>query len=164
MEQTYRIPCFDPCDGGVEAKALFLLEAPGPKAIVSTYVSRNNPDQTAKNIGALMQYANIERRDTLLWNIVPWYVGNGQKIRPVHARDLEEALPHLRDLLALLPNLQVIVLLGKKAQLAEAHIAKLTDVPIIKTYHPSPQVFNISSEKKQQIHADFLRVTKILAQ
>jgi len=45
----YGIPYFDPLDGGVDAKALFLLEAPGPKAIRSGFISRNNPDETAKN-------------------------------------------------------------------------------------------------------------------
>lgn len=179
---AYDIPCFDPCDGGIEAKALFLLEAPGPKAVNSGghttdtgdahqpdsravgsgYVSRNNPDQTAKNICALMQSANIERRDTILWNIVPWYVGNGQNIRPVDAQDMEKALPHLPGLLALLPNLQVIVLLGKKAQLAEVHIQKLIGVPIVRTYHPSPRVFNRWPEKKKQAHDAFLSVAKLL--
>lgn len=44
------LPCFDPYDGGIHAKALFLLEAPGPKAVSSTFISRNNPDPTARNI------------------------------------------------------------------------------------------------------------------
>src|ERR1700683_3159077 len=44
-----RVPNFDPLDGGIRAKCLFLLEAPGPKAVASGFVSRNNPDETAKN-------------------------------------------------------------------------------------------------------------------
>lgn len=40
------IPYIDPWDGGVEAEALFLLEAPGPKARNSGFVSMNNPDET----------------------------------------------------------------------------------------------------------------------
>ena len=43
------IPFIDPWDGGVEAEVLFLLEAPGPKARNSGFVSMNNPDETAKN-------------------------------------------------------------------------------------------------------------------
>jgi len=43
------IPHFDPWDGGIRAEVLFLQEAPGPKAVVSGFVSRNNPDETAKN-------------------------------------------------------------------------------------------------------------------
>lgn len=65
------LPSFDPCDGGINAKALFLLEAPGPKAVDSAFISRNNPDPTAQNMCGLLAEANISRRDTLLWNIVP---------------------------------------------------------------------------------------------
>lgn len=42
----YSMPDFDPCDGGVHAKLLFRFEAPGPRA-VGSFISRNNPDQTA---------------------------------------------------------------------------------------------------------------------
>lgn len=69
------IPNFDPCDGGVHARALFLLEAPGPKAVASQFVSSNNPDPTAQNLWHLIHDAGIARADTLIWNIVPWYVG-----------------------------------------------------------------------------------------
>ncbi|HET6962909.1 MAG TPA: hypothetical protein VFJ27_10445, partial [Terriglobia bacterium] len=41
------IPYFDPADGGVRALCLFLLEAPGPKAVRRGFISRNNPDETA---------------------------------------------------------------------------------------------------------------------
>ena len=40
------IPHFDPLDGGSNAQVLFLMEAPGPKASASGFVSRNNPDET----------------------------------------------------------------------------------------------------------------------
>jgi hypothetical protein len=42
------IPDFDPLDGGVQSRVLY-LEAPGRRAIDSGFVSRNNPDETAKN-------------------------------------------------------------------------------------------------------------------
>lgn len=73
----HRIPYFDPLDGGIEAKVLFILEAPGPKAVASGFISRNNPDESAKNLFLLLREAGFERRDTLLWNIVPWYIGTG---------------------------------------------------------------------------------------
>jgi hypothetical protein len=47
------IPHFDPKDGGINARVLFVQEAPGPKAVKSRggsgFVSRNNDDQTAAN-------------------------------------------------------------------------------------------------------------------
>ena len=75
LGEQYHIPNFDPCDGGIQARALFLLEAPGPRAKASGFVSSNNPDPTAKNLWNLIHNAGIARTDTLIWNIVPWYVG-----------------------------------------------------------------------------------------
>ena len=74
-----QVPFFDPDDGGVEACCLFLLEAPGPRAVGSGFVSRNNPDETAKNFFLLNQDADLDRRLTVSWNIVPWYLGTGTK-------------------------------------------------------------------------------------
>jgi hypothetical protein len=42
-------PYFDPFDGGVNARCLFVLEAPGPKAVESGFILRNNPDESARN-------------------------------------------------------------------------------------------------------------------
>jgi hypothetical protein len=64
-----KIPYFDPCDGGVSARCLYLLEAPGPQAVVSGFVSRNNPDESARNFFELNQEAGIPRTLTATWNI-----------------------------------------------------------------------------------------------
>src|ERR1041384_539481 len=77
------VPFFDPCDGGTRARVLFLLEAPGPRAKGSGFVSKNNPDETAKNLFELQREAGIPRDLAVLWNVVPWYVGDGRRIRQV---------------------------------------------------------------------------------
>src|ERR1039457_843421 len=41
----FQIPYFDPWDGGIEAKVLLLLEAPGPKAIKSGFVSKYRSEE-----------------------------------------------------------------------------------------------------------------------
>jgi hypothetical protein len=64
MGADYLIPHFDPADGGTEASLLYLLEAPGPRAIASGFVSRDNPDETAKNFKLLNQEAS--------WAPPPW--------------------------------------------------------------------------------------------
>ena len=159
----YAMPHFDPCDGGVHARALFLLEAPGPKAVGSHFISRNNPDPTARNMCELLSEAGILRQDTLLWNIVPWYVGDGMgRIRAVTKADIDEAMPHLEMLLKLLPKLEVIVLVGKKAQSATNEIKKITDVTLINTNHPSARVFNVWKHKRAESQADFARVAQML--
>src|SRR5687768_17686660 len=53
------VPDFDPLDGGVLAECLFVLEAPGGRAVRSGFVSRNNPDETAKNFYLLNQEAGL---------------------------------------------------------------------------------------------------------
>jgi len=158
----YQVPHFDPCDGGVHVKALFLLEAPGPQAVRSGFVSRNNPDPTARNLWHLMDEAHISGSDTLLWNIVPWYVSETGRIRPVNRADVQEALPYMGELLNLLPQLQVIVLIGKKAQSATKAIQFLTALPIMTTYHMSAQVFNISPEKKKLTQEMFVAIAQKL--
>jgi hypothetical protein len=66
------IPYFDPWDGGTAAEALYLLEAPGAKAVLSGFISRNNPDETVKNFFQLNQQAGIPRKRT---------VNGGRKVR-----------------------------------------------------------------------------------
>ena len=69
MGAEYSIPYFDPADGGIAAEILSLLEAPGPRAVASGFVSRDNPDETAKNIFLLNAEAGIDRKRTICWNI-----------------------------------------------------------------------------------------------
>lgn len=77
------MPDFDPCDGGIDARILCLLEAPGTQAVRTTFISQDNPDPTARNMRSILAEAGVPRRWIIIWNIVPWYVGTMQKIRPV---------------------------------------------------------------------------------
>lgn len=143
MGDGYEVPYFDPFDGGVKADCLYLLEAPGPKAVVSGFISRNNPDETAKNFFLLNREAGIDRRRTVIWNIVPWYIGSGTRIRPANARDLGVAAPALVRLTSLLPFLYSIVLVGKKAATAESSIRSLVPNALVHVVpHPSPMFVN----------------------
>lgn len=160
--QDHHIPDYDPCDGGIQARALFLLEAPGPQAVGSGFVSRNNPDPTARNMWHLMRDAGMPRSDTLIWNICPWYVGENGHIVPVKAKDIREALPYLSELLGLLPHLQKIVLVGGKAQSATRYLSSITSLPIEHTYHMGAQVFNRWPDKKKTTQEDFAAIAQFL--
>jgi|SRR3989339_739367 len=143
------IPYFDPLDGGINAKCLFLFEAPGPRAVFSGFISRNNSDESAKNFFELNQQADLPRELTISWNVVPWYIGTGTKIRPANKNDIDEGKKYLRDLLSLLPKLRIIVLGGRKAQKAETLItAYFPDITLIKMPHPSPLFVNNAPENK----------------
>jgi hypothetical protein len=66
------VPDFDPLDGGIEARVLFLFEKPGPMTAVagkgknssSGFVSRDNDDPTAEAVLNFMREAEIPRELT----------------------------------------------------------------------------------------------------
>lgn len=151
--ENAEIPYFDPLDGGIKAKYLFLLEKPGKMALESEggsgFVSRNNNDETAKNIYNFLEEAKIARKDTIIWNsIAPW---NG-KTR-ITAEEVSINTDYLIKLLQILPKISTIILVGKKAQKFEKIILEKYSkkLKIIKSYHPSPKNKALAPKKFQSI-------------
>ena len=158
-EQYERIPYFDPSDGGIHSKCLFLFETPGPGAVCSGFISRNNPDETAKNFFELNKEARLARKLTISWNIVPWYIGKEKKII---RDDIEKGKECLSRLLLLLPHLRVIVLAGGTARKAESFLKEhYGSLALMKMHHPSPQFINRSrDENRRQILRSLKEVQK----
>lgn len=135
-------PDFDPHDGGVDARLLFLFEKPGPmtaadggEAVGSGFISRDNDDPTAEATYRFMARAGLARRDTVIWNVVPGWNGT----RRITGHELAAGLRAVDDLVAMLPKLRGIVLVGRKAQRAErALLAR--GYRIFRSAHPSPIV------------------------
>lgn len=145
---------FDPLDGGVEADILFLLEKPGPmtsptgKKQGSGFISRNNDDPTAENLFTFMRTAGIERKRTVLWNVIP---GWNTTIK-YDAAEIRRGVEELRHLLPLLPNLRTVVLVGKPAQRARRLLhAVRPDLLIHTSAHPSAQVYRFNPEQWRAI-------------
>lgn len=139
----FHISDFDPLDGGNRAQVLFLLEAPGPKAVSSGFISRNNPDQTAKNFFLLNEEAGIARGRTIIWNVVPWYIGSGTKIRPARRDDVRDAEEWLKELLAALYGLRFVMFVGRKALHARGVVRNYCPTAKVLTMpHPSPMFIN----------------------
>ena len=138
------VPNFDPDNGNETAKYLFVLEAPGPKAIQTGYISFDNPDRTAKNFRDQLNQAQINRNEIAVWNIVPWYVGNEAKtrIRAVQSTEIAVGTGYLLQLLKQLPDLRCIVLVGGAARKAHVSLSAATAVRILSCHHPSPQAMN----------------------
>jgi len=137
------VPYFDPADGGVQAECLFVLEAPGRKAVGSGFISRDNPDESAKNWLELNAEAGVPRGRTAICNIVPWYIGSGGRIRPANSTDIGEGWPYLLQLLDMLPRLRVVVLVGRRAQRVAPRLhATRPDVRLMTCPHPSPSFVN----------------------
>jgi uracil-DNA glycosylase len=147
------VPWLDPLDGGVDARVLFVLEAPGPKAVASGFVSRDNPDESAKNWLLANYEAGLDRRLTAIWNAVPWYIGAGGAIRSATSADIAHALPYLVRLLALLPAVEVVALVGKKAQCVRGAVERAggPSVVLMHVPHPSPPFVNRRPENRGQL-------------
>jgi len=157
------VPFFDPADGGVGAECLFVLEAPGPKAVRSGFISRNNPDESAKNFLELNVKAGVPRNRTIICNIVPWYVGSYGRIRPANSTDIEEGWPYLLQLIDILPSLRVVVLVGGKAHrvATRLHAAR----PVLRQMvcpHPSPMFINRKPQNRYVLLAALQEVAATL--
>lgn len=134
------VPEFDPLDGGINARALFLFEKPGPKTSEarggSGFVSRNNDDRTAEATFRFMQQAGIPRELTVIWNVVPWWNSTASLCED----ELTSGGACVQELIALLPKLRVAVLVGKHAATRAQPYFENGHLPLLKSAAPSPRV------------------------
>lgn len=138
------VPNFDPVNGNESARFLFVLEAPGPGAVESCFVSLSNDDPTARNFSDQLDKACIREQDIAVWNVVPWYLGNGEmnRIRPARKEDVDQGREYLVKVISLMQNLQCIVLVGGAARQAHVYLSQRTKVRILSCHHPSQRVQN----------------------
>ena len=159
------VPYFDPTEAGTEARILFLLEAPGPGAVLgrgSGFVSADNNDQTAANMWQLYKEAGIDRHsDMAAWNVVPWYLGDGTQIRAPTRADWQEAAEATSELISVLPKLEVVVLLGKSAAKAWRELG--LNLPAIEAPHPSPMSVNTRPGVRSQILEALRRAKQLIS-
>lgn len=150
LGQGESVPWFDPASGGVEARSLFLLEAPGRTAggsegglrrTGSGIISVDNNDPTAQNCWLLRREARLPYEHSLHWNIVPWYLGTADRITTAGRTEVQRAVPFLHEVISLLPKLEVVVPMGRSAQAGwAAYVARYAPaVRTLATWHPSPR-------------------------
>lgn len=151
-------PWFDPDGGGVGARALFLLECPGRMATAgrgSGFISADNDDQTAANFFTLRHEAGLPRDRLVAWNVVPWYLPAGNRTANATAADVREAAPWLARLIDLLPSLELVVLMGKRAQQGwdtyEGSHRLPRSLDVLATPHPSPLALNGRPHRRDEI-------------
>jgi uracil-DNA glycosylase len=158
------VPGFDPEDGGVDARVLFLSESPGPGAVESGFISRDNPDETARNFLELAHEAGLDRKATVLWNVVPWFVGTGEEKAALFAGEAVAAAPLVEELLLVLPSVRVVVLVGGGARKFEKQIRRARrDVRVVNCPMPSPLWVNRSREANRRRILDVLLEVRRLA-
>lgn len=170
-------PWFDPGGGGVRAELLILLECPGPKASAhehsrrggSGFVSPDNDDTTAATIFALREEAGLDRRRTVVWNQVPWYLPSADGRRTLNPTRLEglEGDPWLGRLLALLPALRLVLTMGTIARDGwMRHLTTSETTPLLPTLcvpHPSPRYLNTTPAAKERIRVALRRAAAELS-
>jgi uracil-DNA glycosylase len=128
---------------------LFLFEKPGPMTDPeggSGFISRNNDDATAEAAFRFMLQAGIDRKDTVLWNVIPGW----NKTIQIEKGELEQGRSALKTLLTFLPNLRVVVLVGRKAAQVQADIEE-RGLKVFVSHHPSPKVRAIYRDKWDSI-------------
>ncbi|SEL48959.1 Uracil DNA glycosylase superfamily protein [Roseivivax marinus] len=132
------VPDFDPCDGGVGARLLFVMEKPGPVVFGqggAGFVTRDDPSPTQRAARRFLSEAGIDRRDTVIWNVVPWWNGTTR----VTAAELRAGAAAFEGLLELLHALRVAVLVGRKAERVRPAL-EARGIPVLASAHPSHQV------------------------
>jgi len=141
------VPHFDPGDAGVNARVLFLLEAPGPMTDSTSvarpgsgFISVDNDDLTAENCWLAREAAGLEA--AAHWNIAPVYLGP-TKNKP-DAAELAAGAMDLRRLLPLFEELRAVVLCGEHAKKGwDRHVEPLySGATVIRTWHPSGRGIN----------------------
>ena len=141
------VPWFDPADGGVDARILWLLEAPGPRATEqrgSGIISCDNNDGAAENTWRTRSEAGVSRTDVVHWNVIPYYIGNDTKIRAWRRDDIASAGPMLVELIDLLPQVRAVILGGKAAQSGWLD-HRPPDIDVREFLCPHPSVTNVNT-------------------
>ena len=156
-----KVPNVDPNDGGVNAVALFLSETPGPRAVGTGYVSRDNPDLSAKHMGEALDAAGFSRSDLVLWNVVPYCVSTEARNMNATAAEIKEAAPDTQVFIDTLPRLRVIVFCGLQAQRAIRHLAFPPGVQALRTFHCGAQSYN-HGRCREDIRATFATAWELM--
>ena len=164
-QELGEVPYFDPLDGGIEARVLFLFEKPGrmtsgTDGVGSGFVSRNNDDPTAEATFCFMVEAGIPRELTVTWNVVPWW--NGQ--RGVLSGELQRGVREVKNLIRLLPRLQAVVFVGKKSNKARRYLESSpgSRLAFFSSPHPSPIVRATRRNQWESIPDDWAKVKPVL--
>lgn len=152
------VPGADPDGGGIHARVLLLLETPSRAGGYTTgLISIDNDDTAAANLWRGLDAVGLDRRTLLVWNAVPWYVGNADRIRSPTPAEVTAGQAWLRRLLDLLPELRVVACFGRAAARAVLPLRpELTarGLTLLEAPHPSQRVYNRpGAQARERVHA-----------
>lgn len=130
------VPWFDPADGGVSARLLWLGDEPEQSDLFTSggtgFVSMDGPSHRSRNMRAAAMSAGIDRTALVVWNVQPCNLRELRKSGGGKGEDVP-AVALLQELLDLLPELQVVVLAGRSSWEVFSHLAAHTSVLVLST-------------------------------
>lgn len=162
-----------PANGSIDAKILFVAEAPGRFGGARTGIPFSG-DKSGDNFEALIAHIGLTRKDIFVTNAVLCNpLANGNNRRPT-AKEIGNCSPYLKTVLELMRPRVVVTLggvgleainriLGTRYKLAEVigQPQPLENFTLLPLYHPSPRVTHwkrpLSVQKK-----DFRKILKIV--
>ena len=122
---------------------MLFLEAPGPQVRLTKTISLTNDDPSAKNLRAQLNEAEVELKDIMLWNIVPWIRKTGVGFDVPSMQDIVRARKFHQQLFNTLPLLRTVVFVGKKAQRDMVFYSGCGNYRLLAAHHPSAQAMVI---------------------
>ncbi|WP_086668140.1 uracil-DNA glycosylase [Lentzea kentuckyensis] len=159
------VPYPDPEFGGIRARALFLLDSPGPRAKLETggsgLLSIDNDDPSAARAHAAYRTFRIDRDQCLHWNVCPFPTAKDQSSPSERTR----AARYTRELLDLLSALEVVTLLGRAAEdgWRRTGICR-SDLVVLHGPHPSNRGINSVAGNAERFQSTMRTVALHLAQ
>lgn len=136
------IPYIDPDCGGINARALVLLDNPSTNAEAGTgsgLLSLDNNDRTARNLREAYERHGVSWADVVPWNVVPFPVAgkNGGST----ATERRDGAPWMEPFLNRCPNIEIVLLLGRSAEdgWRRANASKELAIVPGPVPHPSPR-------------------------
>lgn len=142
---AWRIPTFDPHDGGVDAEVLFVLEAPGPQSVITGFISRDNPDATARNWIKLSQEARLDRKRTAMWNICPQYICNKKgNVRRPSSSEIQTGYSFIKEhIIPKMNKIKLVVMVGESSRKCREQFKKdFPSLELDQCPHPSQMFIN----------------------
>ena len=141
-------------------KHSFSLKSPGPRAVGTRFISRDNPDPSACNMGKALDATGFVRSDVLLWNVVPYSISTVDRNKNATPSQIRLAAPDTQDFLNLLPELRAVTFCGRRAQLAEPYLS--IKAQTFRTFHPGARAYN-RLVCRDDMHGTFKAVNSLIS-
>lgn len=130
------VPWFDPADGGVGARLLWLGDEPEQADLYTSggtgFVSIDGPSHRSQNLRAAAVVAGIDRAALAVWNVQPCNLRELRRAGGGKGVDIP-TVELLQELLGLLPDLQVVVVAGRTPWEVFSRLAGHTSVLVLST-------------------------------